>query len=174
MDNRRTYLLVDGYNIINAWGELKVLLEDDFEGARERLNEYMFEYAAYYGEEVYVVYDAYLTDAKTTKEEKRHHVHIIYTKENQTADAYIEKKVRDLTSDVRIMVKVVTSDWVQQRQILGSGGIRLTPWELKDKCVRIRRKIERKYQKSSETTVESRLGQGSFKKLHDLLKEAKK
>lgn len=51
--------MVDGYNVINAWSELKKHLTDDFEGAREKLNDYMFEYAAYYGEIVYVVYDAY-------------------------------------------------------------------------------------------------------------------
>lgn len=174
MNNRKTVLLVDGYNIINAWGDLKSLLEDDFEGARDRLNDYMFEYAAYYGEEVYVVYDAYLTASKKVKIEKLYNVYIVYTKENQTADAFIEKKVKELSSDVRIMIKVVTSDWVQQRQILGSGGIRLTPWELKDKCVRIRRKIETKYKKSEATTVESRINQGSFQKLNDLLKDTKK
>lgn len=171
MNNRKTILLVDGYNIINAWPELKVLLDEDFEGARERLNDYMFEYAAYYGEEVYVVYDAYLTASKKENIEERYNVHIVYTKENQTADAFIEKKVKQLASDVRIMIKVVTSDWVQQRQVLGSGGIRLTPWELKDKCVRIRRKIERKFKKRDETTVESRIDQNSFKKLSDLLKD---
>lgn len=171
MSFRKTILLVDGYNIINAWSELKTMLEVDLEGARERLNDYMYEYAAYYGEEVYVVYDAYLRSGKIEKIETLHNVHIVYTKENQTADAFIEKKVRTLASDVRLLIKVVTSDWAQQRQVLGSGGIRLTPFELKEKCVRIRTKIEQKFQERHEKPTE---GHGSFEKLSDLLKESKK
>lgn len=169
--HRRTILLVDGYNILNAWPLLKPMLSDDLEGARERLNDYMFEYAAYYGEEVYVVYDAYARNNKLENIESFDHVHIIYTKENQTADAYIEKKVRELSEDVRLTIKVVTSDWVQQRQVLGSGGIRLTPWELKDKCDRIRKRIQRNIEKNGKNVpVTNR----SFEKLGRLLKESKK
>jgi len=170
MNYRKTILFVDGYNVINAWSDLNTVLEEDLEGARDKLNDFMFEYAAFYDEEVYVVYDAYMQSGKMVKVEERNHVHIVYTKENQTADAFIEKKVSEFSSDVRIMIKVVTSDWVQQRQILGSGGIRLTPWELKSKCDRIKRKIERKYNKVESTAV----GHQSFKNLDNLLKEHKK
>jgi predicted RNA-binding protein with PIN domain len=169
----RTVLLVDGYNVLNAWPELKVLLDTDFDGAREKLNDFMIEYSTYYGEVVYVVYDAYLTNSKIEKIESVGNVHIVYTKENQTADAFIEKKVRELSADVRLLIKVATSDWVQQRQVLGSGGIRLTPYELKEKCMRIRKRVERQYQMSKDSTIESRLGEGSFSKLKDLLKEIK-
>jgi len=174
MNHRKTILFVDGYNVLNQWPELKPLLEDDLEGAREKLNDYMFEYAAYYGEEVYVVYDAYLTDSKKTKLESFDSVHIVFTKENQTADSYIEREVNRLSADVRIMIKVVTSDWVQQRQILGSGGLRLTPWELKDKCVRIRRKIKHKAKKASEAALSAPSGHRSLRKLGELLKEEQK
>lgn len=174
MNHRKTVLFVDGYNVLNQWPELKHILEDDLEGAREKLNDYMFEYAAYYGEEVFVVYDAYLTDSKKTKIESFGSVHIVFTKENQTADSYIEREVNRLSEDVRIMIKVVTSDWVQQRQILGSGGLRLTPWELKDKCVRIRRKIEHKANKLSEEALKAPSGHRSLRKLGELLKEDQK
>lgn len=157
--NQRTILLVDAYNIINAWPELKAMTSDDLEGARERLNDYMYEYAAYYGEEVYVVYDAYARSGKLTKVETLHGVHIVFTKENQTADAYIEKMVQEFAQDVRLMIKVVTSDWVQQRQVLGSGGIRLTPWELKEKCVRIRNRVQRKVAQAEDVPrISSSLG----------------
>lgn len=170
--NRKTVLFVDGYNILNAWSELKKILDDDLEGAREKLNDYMYEYAAFYGEDVFVVYDAYLTDSKKEKIETHNGVTIVYTKENQTADSYIERKVNELSSDVRILIKVATSDWVQQRQILGSGGIRLTPFELKEKCVRIRRKI--KWKMDHNTRENRTSGHHSFKKLGSLLKEHKK
>ncbi|MBN2795000.1 MAG: NYN domain-containing protein [Clostridia bacterium] len=148
--HRKVVLLVDAYNIINAWSELKYLAEHDLEGAREKLNNDMLEYAAYYGEEVYIVYDAYARDNKLEHVETINHVHIIYTKENQTADSYIEKKVATLSEDPRLLIKVVTSDWVQQRQVLGSGGIRLTPYELKDKCTRIISKVQRKMKLADE------------------------
>ena len=174
MINRKTILYVDGYNVINAWPDLKKMLDEDFDGSREKLNEYMFEYAAYYGEEVWVVYDAYLTSSKKEKLEKRNGVYIVYTKEHQTADSFIERAAKEYSSDGRILLKVVTSDWVHQRQVLGNGGIRLTPWELKDKCVRIRSKIENKYKTDNtlNSTLESRISNKSLKKLTDLLKES--
>jgi len=174
MSHHKTVLFVDGYNILNAWPDLKRLLEVDLEGAREKLNDYMFEYAAYYGEEVCVVYDAYMTHSKKENIEKVNRVKIVYTKENQTADTYIEREVKKLSSDVRILVRVATSDWVQQRQILGNGGIRMTPWELKDKCVRIRRKIERSIQKEQNNTKEAEISRHSLKNLGNLLKEHEK
>lgn len=170
--NQKTVLFVDGYNILNAWPELKNALEDDLEGARDKLNNYMFEYASFYGEDVYVVYDAYLTDSKKENIEFLNGVTIVYTKENQTADTYIERQVNELSKDVRILIKVATSDWVQQRQILGSGGIRLTPFELMDKCVRIRRKI--KWNLEQKKTQDREFGHKSFKKLEKLLKNEQK
>ncbi len=174
MNHKKTVLFVDGYNVLNAWPDLRILLEDDLEGAREKLNGQMFEYAAFYDEEVYVVYDAYLTDSKKIKLESFGSVHIVFTKENQTADSFIEREVNRLSSDVRIMIKVATADWVQQRQILGSGGLRLTPWELKDKCVRIRRKIERKAKMASEKADNAPSGHQSLRNLSKLLKEQQK
>lgn len=174
MNHRKTVLFVDGYNVLNAWPELKVILEDDLEGARVKLNDFMHEYAAFYGEEVYVVYDAYLTASKKEKIESYDLVHIVYTKENQTADSFIEREVKRLSEDVRIMIKVTTSDWVQQRQILGSGGIRLTPWELKDKCARIRRKIEHRSKKSEERRSNEPSSHQTLRKLSKLLEEQQK
>lgn len=172
--HHKTVLFVDGYNVLNAWPELKSVLEVDLEGAREKLNDYMYEYAAYYDESVYVVYDAYMTHSKKEKIELINKVHIIFTKENQTADTFIEREVNKLSSDVRVLTKVVTSDWVQQRQILGSGAIRITPWELKDKCVRIRKKIARNFQKEQETMEERKFSHRTLKKLRDLFKEDEK
>lgn len=161
-------LFVDGYNVINAWPELKGMMADDFEGAREKLNEYMFEYAAFYGETIYVVYDAYQRRSKKVSLEQRHHVNIVYTKSNQTADSYIEKKVKELAKDLRLTVKVVTSDWVQQRQILGSGGIRLTPLELKSKFANINRRIQ---QNSERTLTVQNIRNKGFSELKLLLEE---
>lgn len=172
--HHKTILYIDGYNVLNAWPELKKVLEVDLEGAREKLNDYMYEYAAYYDEEIYVVYDAYMTQSKKEKIELINKVHIVFTKENQTADTFIEREVNKWSSDVRVLVKVATSDWVQQRQILGNGAIRITPWELKDKCVRIRRKIARNFQKEQESLVEREFGHESLKKLSVLFKEDEK
>lgn len=174
MKFQKTVIFVDGYNVLNAWPETKAILEEDLEGAREKLIDHMIEYAAYYGEEVYLVYDAYLTDYKKEKIELIQGVHVVYTKENQTADAFIEREVNRLSEDVRIIIKVVTSDWVQQRQILGSGGLRLTPWELKEKCVRIRKKLDWARKKEAEKESEATKYRSSFKKLANLFTEQKK
>ena len=173
MINRRTILYVDGYNIINAWPNLKKTLNFDLGDSRDMLNEYMFEYSVYYGEEVWVVYDAYMTNSKKEKIEKKDDLYIVYTKEYQTADSFIEKAVKTNSVDGRIILKVATSDWAQQRQILGSGGIRLTPWELKASYDGIRKKIEKKYKhkKPLNSTIESRMSEKSLAKLAELIKK---
>lgn len=174
MINKKTILFVDGYNIINAWPDLKKILDFDLESSREKLNEYMFEYSCFYDEEVWIVYDAYQTASKKAKIENRNGVRIVFTKENQTADSYIERAVKMNSSDGRILLKVATSDWAHQRQVLGNGGIRLAPWELKDKCDRIRTNINNKYNEDDDlnSTLESRISNSSLKKLNDLMKDS--
>ena len=83
-------LLVDGYNIIGAWPELRALKEQDLAAARDRLVEIMAEYQAYYRYRVIIVFDAYYVQG-IEKKYKNHKVEVIFTKENETADERIEK-----------------------------------------------------------------------------------
>lgn len=121
-------LVVDGYNIIGAWDELKKMKETDMAQARDMLIDYMAEYQAYNGQRVIVVFDAYYVQGKASKYDK-YEVEVIFTKEKETADECIERLVRELMN-VKTKVYVATSDFAEQRTIFGSGALRISAREL--------------------------------------------
>ncbi|MFD2627744.1 NYN domain-containing protein [Oceanobacillus kapialis] len=133
-------LVVDGYNIIGDWEELKQLKEKDIGQARDRLIELMAEYQAYSGHRVIVVFDAYYVRGITSKT-KTFKVEIIFTKEKETADECIEKLVRTL-KNVQTQVYVATSDYAEQRTIFGQGALRKSARELQIELRNIERDIE--------------------------------
>jgi len=126
----KEFLIIDGYNVINAWSDLKVISEGSLEEARNVLIDKMAEYQSYTGAQVIIVFDAYQVKSTKINKDKINNVEIVFTKKNQTADSYIEKKVEGLAKDKRNIVKVVTSDLAEQQFILGSGGVRVLPREL--------------------------------------------
>lgn len=144
---KRKYLLVDGYNVINAWPELKRLSSINLEEARVALVDQLIDIGAYRGEEVIVVFDAYAVKGKKVKEDKYKGVLIVYTKENQTADSYIEIRVEALLKNRSNFVRVVTSDWAEQQMVLGSGAVRVSPRELKMEVSNIKKTLRKKYHK---------------------------
>ena len=95
--NKKDYLIVDGYNIINAWDELKEIAISDLEHAREKLIDAIIEYAEFTGRLGIIVFDAYNIKSCKEKIEKRKNITIVYTKEYQTADSYIEKFIGSLS-----------------------------------------------------------------------------
>ncbi len=124
----KDYLILDGYNVINGWPQLKELLVKDLEEARVQLIEMMAEYQIYKGFDVIIVFDAHLVKASMGKDYKVKGVQVIYTKERVTADNYIEKFVMNLSK--RDRASVVTNDWTEQQMILGSGAARIPVREL--------------------------------------------
>lgn len=124
-----TYLLVDGYNIIHAWPELKELAEDDMDSARVKLLDIMCNYKATKKCEVIVVFDAYRVKGHTEEMIDYHNIHVVYTKEAQTADQYIEKFSYDHSKKYHIIV--ATSDGLQQVIVRGTGSSLLSASELK-------------------------------------------
>lgn len=88
-NTKKSYLIVDGYNIINAWEQLKEIALNDLEGAREKLIHYIIEYAEFTGKKAIIVFDAYNVKNSKEKIEERKYVTVVYTKEHQTADSYI-------------------------------------------------------------------------------------
>ena len=122
------YLLVDGYNIIFAWDELKRLAEMELELARERLVTYLCNYAAVRKIRVILVFDAYKVKGSHGAVERVHNIDVVYTKEAETADMYIEKVTHELSRNHR--VRVATSDGLEQLIILGGGAVRTTADEL--------------------------------------------
>lgn len=118
------YLLVDGYNIIFAWDELKALAEESLEAAREELIEILCNYQGVRQCEVILVFDAYKVKNNPGEVEKVNNINVVYTKEAETADMYIEKVTHKLSKKHR--VRVATSDGLEQLIILGNGAFRLS------------------------------------------------
>ena len=118
------YLLVDGYNIIFAWDELKELAQVDVAAARAALEDILSNYQGFRKCVVILVFDAYKVKGNPGSVEKKNNIYVVYTKEAETADAYIEKATYDLGKDHR--VRVATSDGLEQLIILGHGALRLS------------------------------------------------
>ena len=123
------YLLVDGYNIIHAWDELADIAKDDLNAARESLINTLSNYQGVKKCNLILVFDAYKVKGNPGSVEKVYNIHVVYTKEAETADMYIEKASYDLSREHR--VKVATSDALEQMIILGHGAERLSANDLK-------------------------------------------
>ena len=117
------YLLVDGYNIIFAWDELKALAAESLEAARQSLADILSNYRGYRNCEVILVFDAYKVKGNHGSVENYKNIRIVYTKEAETADAYIEKASYEMRKQYR--VRVATSDGMEQLIILGHGAQRV-------------------------------------------------
>ena len=118
------YLLVDGYNIIFAWDALKKLAAQDVAAAREALAGILANYRGWRRCEIILVFDAYKVKGNPGSMEKKSGIYIVYTKEAQTADSYIERATYDLGKNHR--VRVATSDNMEQVIILGHGALRIS------------------------------------------------
>ena len=118
------YLLVDGYNIIFAWDALKKLAAQDVAAAREALAGILANYRGWRRCEIILVFDAYKVKGNPGSLEKKNGIYIVYTKEAQTADSYIERATYDLGKNHR--VRVATSDNMEQVIILGHGALRIS------------------------------------------------
>ena len=123
------YLLVDGYNIIFSWDDLKKIAEENLDAARAELIHRMCNYQGYEGCELILVFDAYKVKGKHREVEKYCNINIVYTKESETADAYIERVTHTLSKDHR--VRVATSDGAEQIIILGNGAMRISAAEFR-------------------------------------------
>ena len=124
------YLLVDGYNIIFAWDELRELSERDLAAARGKLADILCNYQGYRRCTLILVFDAYKVEGNPGEVSKYHNIHIVYTKEAETADQYIEKTVRKISRNHE--VTVATSDALEQVIILGQGARRMSAAGLKE------------------------------------------
>ncbi|MDN4606549.1 NYN domain-containing protein [Sporosarcina highlanderae] len=125
---KQEILLVDGYNVIGAWPELRKLKLESLSDARDRLIERMAEYKAHTGWRVIILFDAHLMPG-IEKKNKKHQVEIVFTRENETADERIEKMVSEL-SGRRVQIHVATSDMTEQWVIFAQGALRKSAREL--------------------------------------------
>lgn len=123
-ESREEYLLVDGYNIIFAWEELRNLAAVNIDSARDKLMDICCNYQGYAGCTLILVYDAYKVKGNPGSVQPYHNIHVVYTKEAETADQYIEKTVHKIGRKHR--VTVATSDALEQMIIWGEGATRLS------------------------------------------------
>ncbi len=125
------YLLVDGYNIIFAWPDLQALAKDSLEDARKALTDILANYRGFRPCELILVFDAYRVHGSLGHQEETQGIHIVYTKEAETADNYIEKTIRRIANKKESLIRVATSDALEQVIILGGGAIRVSAREFR-------------------------------------------
>ncbi len=134
------YLVVDGFNVIHAWPELAALAETDFQQAQEKLMEILANYAAFTRTETILVFDAYKVKGGKGERFNYHGVRVVYTKENETGDAYIERLLHDIGKNEQ--VRIVSSDNLIQVSALRSGVLRQSAREFGEEIDRIYGDIE--------------------------------
>lgn len=133
------YLLVDGYNIIFAWDDLRELSETDLAAARGKLADILCDYQGYRKCTLILVFDAYKVEGNPGEVARYHNIHIVYTREAETADQYIEKTVRRISR--KHEVTVATSDALEQVIILGQGARRMSAAGLKEEVELARKEL---------------------------------
>jgi len=142
-DQMEEYLLVDGYNVIFAWEDLKELAKVNIEGARNKLMDVLCNYQGFKKCNLILVFDAYKVQGQELGVQKYHNIYVVYTKEAETADQYIEKVVHEIGR--KYHVTVATSDNVEQVVTLGQGGKLLSARDLRTEVEEVQRQIREEY-----------------------------
>ncbi len=141
----KEYLLVDGYNIIFAWPELKKQADENLEAARYRLADILCNYQGYKKIGVILIFDGHKSKGNEGSLFRYHNIDIVYTKEAQTADNFIELVTQEMGRKVNI--RVATSDGLEQVIILGKGAARMSARELKIEIEKTEKLIHQELEK---------------------------
>ena len=174
MPPRNRVLLVDGYNVLNAWRPS--LDAASLADSREELARRLLDYAGFSGQEVVLVFDAWMSDRMQRTEETTGPLTVVYTQKNETADHYIERLCDERAREVeygRLEIRVATSDNVEQMVVLGRGAIRMSSRELLYEMDAVRREGRAgasRPKASGRTPVMDRLSDEVRRRLEDMLK----
>ena len=141
-------LIVDGYNIIGAWGDLKELRDVDLQSSRDALIDKMADYQGYTGTKVMIVFDAYTVQG-IEKKMKQSRVEVIFTRKNQTADEKIEQLAIELRN-INTQIYVATSDYTEQWVIFAQGALRKSARELELEVQAMEQQVRRRTQDTKE------------------------
>lgn len=147
-EKKEEYFLVDGYNIIFAWQELKELAKHNIDSARDRLLDIMSNYQGIRGNHLIVVFDAYRVQNHRTEIMDYHNIHVVFTKEAETADQYIEKFAHQHGRQYR--VTVATSDGLEQIIIRGQGCALISANELLEEIRRVQKETQEEFKEQQE------------------------
>lgn len=150
---KEEYLLVDGYNIIFAWEDLKELAEVNIDGARGKLMDELCNYQGIRGCHLIVVFDAYRVQGHQTEISDYHNIHVVYTREAETADQYIEKFAHE--NGKKYQVTVATSDGLEQIIIRGQGCSLLSARELREEMTRANENLKETYSQTDKRVATS-------------------
>ena len=149
-ERRKEYLLVDGYNIIFAWEELRELAKINIDGARGRLMDILSNYQGIRKCTLILVFDAYKVEGFPGEIQQYHNIHVVYTKEAETADQYIEKVAHEIGR--KYEVTVATSDGTEQVIIRGQGCHLLSAKELHTEIVLAQKELRENHMEKAEST----------------------
>lgn len=138
--DKKEYLFVDGYNMLFAWEGLKELAQQDLETARQKLMDILSNYAGYKNRDVVLVFDGYRVKGSRGHRSLYHNLLVVYTKENETCDMYIEALIHAVGKHDRVWV--ATSDSLIQLSVFRSGVLRMSAQELRLEVESVRREME--------------------------------
>ena len=148
--DQEEYLLVDGYNIIFAWPELKELADADVRAAQTKLMDILSNYQGYKKCTLILVFDAYKVEGHQEEVLTYHNIHVVYTKEAETADQYIEKTVHKIGRQHQ--VTVATSDGLEQIIIMGQGANRISARGLKEEIEETRKQLRQEWHQHRQSS----------------------
>ena len=148
--DKEEYLLVDGYNIIFAWPELKELADADVRAAQTKLMDILSNYQGYKKCTLILVFDAYKVEGHQEEVLTYHNIHVVYTKEAETADQYIEKTVHKIGRQHQ--VTVATSDGLEQIIIMGQGANRISARGLKEEIEETRKQLRQEWHQRRQSS----------------------
>ncbi len=140
---KQQYIIVDGYNMIFAWEELAKIAESDLEAARRRLCDLLSDYAGYKKHRIVLVFDGYKRKGNPGEKTQYHNIQVVYTKENETGDAYMESLVAQIGPNYN--VRVATSDALVQISSFRSGVLRMSARELKAEIDLAKKEMQQHY-----------------------------
>ena len=164
------YLLVDGYNIIFSWKELNELSKTNLSSAREKLMDILCNYQGFKKCTVILVFDAYKVEGFQGEVQKYNNIFVVYTKEAETADQYIEKTVHEIGRKYKVIV--ATSDATEQVIIWGAGALRMSAQGLLEEVTKTNQEIKRLIEETKRKGKEGML-QGISPELAQLLEEVR-
>ena len=162
-------IFVDGYNVINSWPNLKKTKDFSYESSRIQLIEALQNYSGYEGYKMYIVFDAQLVKGSLQKQEKQGNLFVVFTKEGETADDYIERMVNNIGRKSEVCV--VTSDSLEQQVTFQRGATRMSSIEFYHEVISTQKKIKiniekRNFQKRN--CLEERMDEKTLVKLEKM------
>jgi predicted RNA-binding protein with PIN domain len=133
-------IFVDGYNVINSWPNLKKIKDYSLESSRQKLIDTLLNYSEFKGYKLFIVFDAHMVKGSLEKKERQGNLVVVFTKDGETADNYIEKMVDQIGRKSEVLV--VTSDSIEQQVAFQRGATRMSSIEFYHEVINIEKKIQ--------------------------------